>query len=185
MPNCRQNAVIDGSADDDSREAETNKLVDAGVVEAQVDDEHAVHPVFAEPAAVDLDLVADVADELERECDGARRELLLDPGDELHEERLVRDRPRGPCEHEPARVGAGRRERARRTIRIPAELVRDRDDAIARVVGDARPAVECVRDGALGHTGALGDVLDRDPTAPLLHHAPASFDGTLSAVVCS
>ena len=40
---------------------------------------------------------------------------------------------------------------------------RDREDALAGVVGDARPAVQRVRDGALGHARALGDVLDRDP----------------------
>ena len=182
MPNCWQYAVFDRSADDDGRKAETHELVDARVVDAQVDHQHAVDAVLAPPAAVDLDLLADVADELERECDRARGELRLDAGDELHEERLERERPRRPREHEPARVGAGRRERARRAVRIPAELVGDREDAVARVVGDAGPAVERVRDGALRDAGALGDVADRDPAAPLsppLRLPP--FDGTLSA----
>ena len=175
VPNCRQNVSLEGTADDDGGEPDAHELVDTRIVQPQVDDEHAVNPVLAEPSAIHGDLLVDVADELERQGDRARGELGLDACDELHEERLERDRARRSREHEAARVGPRRGERARGSVRVPAELVRDRDDAVARVVRHARPSVECVRDGALGDAGALGDVLDRDPAASLLCHSPASF----------
>ena len=100
--------------------------------------EHAVDPVLAQPPPIDRDLLVDVPDELERQGDRARGELGLDAGEELHEERLEREGARRSGKDESARVGARRRERARGPVRIPAELVGDREDAIARVVGNAR-----------------------------------------------
>jgi hypothetical protein len=84
-----------------------------------------------------------------------------------------------------ARVRARGGERPCSAVRIPAELVGDREDAISRFVRHSGAAVERVRDRALGHAGALGDVLDGDPAASVLDHLPASFDRTLYAVVCS
>ncbi len=82
----------------------------------------------------------------------------------------------GSSEHEPAGVCARGREGARGTVRVPAEVVGDGEDALARIVRHPGTSVERVRHGALRHTGPLGDVLDRDPRAASLHHSTASFE---------
>ncbi len=78
--------------------------LDAGIVVAHVDDEHPVDAMLAEPAPVDGNLFLDGVDELQRQTERPWRELRLDSRDELHEERLERDRGRGPRQDEPARI---------------------------------------------------------------------------------
>ena len=131
--------------------------------------------MLAPPASVDLDLLPRVLHELERERDGPRRELDLDARDELHEERLERECSSRSSEDEPARVRPRCGERAGGAVRVPAELVRDREDPPTGVVGDARPAVECVRDCAFRHARTLCDVPDRDSARSLLGHSDCSF----------
>ena len=138
MPNRWQRRSSSGPPTTTAGRPSAHELLDARVVEPQVDDEHAVDAMLAPPAPVDRDLLLDVLDELDRQRDRRGRELRLDAGDELHEERLERERAGRPGEHEPAGVGTCGRERARRAVRVPAELVGDREDPVARVVGDAR-----------------------------------------------
>ena len=95
MPNRWYLLIFKGAADDHGGKSKADELVDAGVVDAQVEDEDAVHPVLAEPAPVHRDLLLDVADELDRQSDRMLGELELGAGDELHEERLERDRAGG------------------------------------------------------------------------------------------
>ena len=173
VPGGGERTVDDRAADHDGGQADRPERGDPRVVHAQVDHQHAVDAVLAPPAPVDGDLVLDALDELDRQRDGPGGQLGLDAGDELHEERLQRERLRRTREEQPARVGARSGERARGAVRVPAELVGDREDAVPGVVRDARPAVERVRDGALGDPGEPGDVADRRPPCHLraLGHA--------------
>ena len=140
MPDAGERAILERAADHDCRQPQPDELLDARVVFAQVDHQHAVDAPLGPPAAVDSTLLVDVLDDLDRQRDRARRELRLDAGDELHEERLERERRQRAREHEPAGVGARGRERARGAVRVPAELLGDREDPLACAVGDARDA---------------------------------------------
>ena len=152
-----------GLPDRDGREPEPEDLGDARVLPPRVEEHDAVDAPLRPPAPVDLALLLGVGDELDHERDPARRELGLDTGDELHEERLEREDPRRARDHEPAGVGARGRERAGSPVRVPAEVGGDPQDPLARRVGDARLPVQRVRDGALRDAGPLRDVGDRDP----------------------
>jgi hypothetical protein len=105
VPHGGEAAVRDGPADHDRGEPELDERVDPRVVTPHVDEEDAIDPMLAEPAAVHLDLLLHRPDELEREPDRAGGELRLDACDQLHEERLERDRRRRTREHEPERIG--------------------------------------------------------------------------------
>ena len=97
-------------------------------------------------------------------------ELRLHAGDELHEERLERERPCRSGEHETARVRACGGKCSCRPVRVPAELVGDREDPLAGDVRHSRASVERVRDRALRDAGPLGDVPDRRSASSLLGH---------------
>jgi hypothetical protein len=75
---------------DNGREAQTHKFVNARVIDAEIDDENAVHTPFAAPTTVQLEfgLELELIHQLDGEGDGASRELRLDPGYQFHEERL-------------------------------------------------------------------------------------------------
>ncbi len=143
---------------------------------AQVDDEHPVDAPLAPPTAMNGNLLLGVGDHLDRECHRTQREHRLDAGDQLHEERLHGEGRRRSREHEPASVRTRGRERARRAVWIPAQLVRDPEDAGSSVFRQARAPVQRVRDRPLRHTRALRDVPDRDPlsrTRLCRHVAPS------------
>ena len=125
--------MLERSADHDRRQLQPRERVDARIVDAQVDHQHAVDAVLAPPAPVDLDFRRDVVDHLEREPDRARRQLELDACDERHRERLERQEASGSREDEAAGVDAPRGERASGPVRVPAELAGDSEDALPRL----------------------------------------------------
>jgi hypothetical protein len=162
VPNRRKCVVFDWSSDNDGRQSEPDELVDTRIVFPQIGDEHAVDAAFTEPAAVDLDLVFDGLDQLNREGDRSGRKRRLDAGDELHEERLEREGLGRPRQHEAAGIRALHRQGARGSVRVPAELAGDREDPFPRAVGDSWPTVQGVRNGAFRDSSPRRDVADRD-----------------------
>ena len=88
-------------------------------------------------------------------------ELELDAGDEGGEERVGAQQQRIARDHEADRVLLAPAERARGGARLPAELVGDLEDPVARGVGDAGAAVERERDRGRRDAGMAGDVDDR------------------------
>ncbi len=181
VPHRRQRSVE--RADDDRGEAQADETVHPGIVDAKIDHHHAVDPALGPPAAVDAHLLVDVVDELEGQPDGMSRQLRLDAGDELHEERLESEHPRRARNHQAARVGTCRGERPRGTVRIPAELVRDCENTRARPIRHARLPVQCVGDRSLRHARTLGDVADRDSrnaTGFLRHRISSRTDHTFA-----
>ena len=110
--------------------------LDPRVGAAQVGEEHPVHPALAPPAAVHLQLLRRVVDDLEQQGAAARGELALDAADQFHEERLH-------AEHAgPAGTGRGRRRRRGRRVRARAALLGRQPISSAMALIAARVAGE-------------------------------------------
>jgi hypothetical protein len=160
-PHAGETSVVTGAADDDGRHPQPLHEVDPLVVHPQVDQEHAVDALLGRPPPVQLDLGGLVLDDLEHQRDRPGRQLGLQAGDQLEEERLDAERAGGPGEHQAHRVGTGRGQGSGGAVRPPLELVGHPEDAPPRLLRDARSAVERERDRAFRDTGAQGDVSDR------------------------
>jgi hypothetical protein len=152
-------------------------LLDPGVGEAEVDDEHAVDPVLGPPATVDRHLGVDVVDNLDRESDGPRGELRLDTTHELHEERLEGKRVHSTGEHEPACAGPCGRQCPGSAVGVPAELLGDLENSLARRLRDSGAAVQRVRHGPFRDPCAERYVSNRRPPTRvrLLRHGLPSI----------
>ena len=159
-----RNAVkLSGAGDRDRRELELAQHVQPAVVDADVGDQHAVHPTLAPPAPVHRDLGVMVGHHLQGQRVRPGRQLTLDAADQLHEERLHAQRAGRSGQCQPDRSGARPGQRPGGQVGVPADLLGDGEDAFAGRLGDARLAVERVGDRALGHAGLAGDVRDGGP----------------------
>ena len=135
-----------------------------GIVVPQVDDEHPVDPMLAEPAPVDLDLLLDGVDELQRQADrAAARARASTPAMNSMKNGSSAIVVAGRARTSPhASAREAERARAARFGYHPSSSAMARI-AVARLVRDAGSAVERVRNGSLRHACAFGDVLDRRP----------------------
>ncbi len=161
----RDGRVVGRRADDHGGQAELRQQGRAGVADARVDDEEAVHAVLGPPAAVDRALCGHVLHQLEEQAQPAGGEGFLDAGDELEEERLDAEAAGGARQDQADGGGALAGQCPGGGAGLPAELFGHAADPGAGGGRDARPVVEREGDRALGHTGAPCDVLHRRSAA--------------------
>ena len=139
----------------DRRQAELLQQRDPRVGEAQVGEEDAVDALRAREVAVARRLLLGVvADDLQQQRLAARRRARVStPAMNAGKNGSALSSSGSRAIIRPSAFCAGRRRARGRGVRLPAEVGGDAEDALARLVGHARPVVERERHRGRRHAG--------------------------------
>jgi hypothetical protein len=153
--------------DDDAGHAEGGEQRDPRVLLELVEEEEPIHAALPGPAPVDLEILAALADDAQKEGPVGLVEVLLDPEQRPHVVRLGHDHRGVAGDDQPDGPRPACRKRHSGRAGLESQLVGQFEDLAAGFRADAGAAVQRIRDRGLGDREPAGDVADRHPLAAL------------------